>query len=91
MGQERFLQGAEFSHKAYRAWREDWDHDHCAFCAAKFVEDTSTASADPDAQTAGYAALGRGPEGQDDYHWVCDECFEDFRGRFDWTVAGSDE
>ncbi len=88
MGQERFLQRAEFRHKPYRAWREDWDHDHCAFCTRKFVA-SGTPSDAPDVLTAGWAAVGRGPQGEDDYHWVCDECFEDFRSRFEWAVVES--
>ena len=83
MGQERFLQGAEFVHKPYRAWSESWEHDHCAFCTRKFVEAGRSLG---DAVTIGYAAVGRGPEGQDDYHWVCEPCFADFRERFEWRV-----
>ena len=45
---------------------ENWDHDHCAFCTREFVE-KGAPSDDPDAQTAGYAAIGRGPQGEDDY------------------------
>jgi hypothetical protein len=45
---------------------------------------------DPAVQTEGYAAVGTGPEGQDGYHWVCDECFQDFRDRFEWTVVELD-
>ena len=89
MGQEQFLQGAAFRRKPYRAWREDWDHDHCAFCQRRLVE-KGTPSDDPEAQTVGYAAPGRGPQGEDDYHWVCDECFADFRDRFEWTVVESE-
>ena len=22
----------------------------------------------------------------DNYHWICPPCFEDFRGRFEWTI-----
>ncbi|HLX31797.1 MAG TPA: hypothetical protein VKR79_03395 [Gaiellaceae bacterium] len=87
MGQERFLQDAVFRHKAYRAWREGWAHDHCAFCQRRLVEDVAT-SDDPDARSAGYAAVGRGPNGEDDYHWVCDDCFPDFRDQFNWSVIG---
>jgi hypothetical protein len=86
MGQERFLQGAAFRHKPYRAWRDDWEHDHCAFCTRELVE-KGASSDDPDAQTEGYAAIGRGPRGEDDYHWVCDDCFGDFRDRWEWTVV----
>jgi len=84
MGQERFLQGAEFVHKPYRVWSDRWEHDHCAFCTRKFVE--ARRSTD-DAVTIGYAALARGPEGQDDYHWVCEACFADFCERFEWRVV----
>jgi hypothetical protein len=89
MGQERFLQGAAFRHKPYRAWRQGWEHDHCAFCTREFVEQGAP-SDDTAAQTAGYAALGRGPLGEDDYHWVCDDCFGDFRQRFEWNVVESE-
>jgi predicted Fe-S protein YdhL (DUF1289 family) len=23
---------------------------------------------------------------QDEYHWICDQCFKDFKERFHWTV-----
>jgi hypothetical protein len=84
MGQERFLQGAELVHKPYRAWNKDWEQDHCAFCTRKFVE---AGRSQGDAVTIGYAAVGRGPEGQDDYHWVCEACFADFRHRFQWRAV----
>ena len=38
-------------------------------------------------RTEGYAAVGTGPGGQGDYHWVCVACFNDFRERFEWTVV----
>ena len=44
-----------------------------------------------DAVTEAYAAVGRGPEGQDDYYWVCGECFADFRDHFGWVVIAPDE
>ncbi|HEX5174686.1 MAG TPA: hypothetical protein VFV91_11150 [Gaiellaceae bacterium] len=88
-GQELFLQSAAFRHKPYRACREGWEHDHCTFCIREFVEQGAP-SDDPEAQTAGYAAIGRGPQGEDDYHWVCDECFSDFRKRFGWSVVESE-
>jgi hypothetical protein len=84
-GQERFLQGASFVRKPYRASSDTWEHDHCDFCTRKFVE-SATGQSD-DVATEGYAAIGRGPNGEDDYYWVCDECFADFRERFEWKVA----
>jgi hypothetical protein len=84
MGQERYLKGAAFVRKPYTRWSVDWDHDHCDFCQRKFVEANGHPE-DDDEKTVGYAAVGTGPEGQDDYHWVCDDCFADFRERFGWT------
>lgn len=78
--------GAVFVRKPYKRWSESWDHDHCNLCMEKFVQ---APTADLDARTEGYAAVGRGPEGQDDYHWVCGGCFSDFCDRFGWTVAAS--
>lgn len=85
MGQERRLAGATFVRKPYRVWTETWEHDHCEMCARKFVESDSTRE-DSETVTAGFAAVGRGPKGEDDYYWVCDECFDDFRDRFGWKV-----
>lgn len=76
-GQENYLKGVTLVHRRYRRYAKnpDWDHDHCAFCWTKFmVEDH------PDVLHQGYAT-------QDDYHWVCEKCFHDFRGQFDWTVV----
>ena len=89
-GQDEYLHGATVVRKAFRA-RE---HDHCEFCWAKFVDPAFSewharvAREDPRVVTEGYAALGTGPAGQDDYHWICDACFADFRARFEWRVAG---
>jgi len=92
-GQETYLQGATLVRKPYRAKGDASEHDHCAFCWAKFV-DTSFSDAhaamardDSAVQTEGYAAVGTGPGGQGDYHWVCVACFNDFRERFEWTVV----
>jgi len=71
-GQEEYLAGAVLTKKAYQAPRPDWDHDHCSFCWTKFSEM-------PDDLRIGYAT-------QDDYYWVCERCFIDFRERFQWIV-----
>ena len=88
MGQERYLQGAVWVRKPYKRWTATWDHDHCEFCARKFVEANGQPQGE-DSATLGYAALGTGPKGQDDYHWVCDDCFVDFCERFGWTLAAT--
>ena len=81
-GQERDLAGATFRHQQYRAPSAEWDHDHCAFCWAKFME--------PEAAAAGGLSdtLGEGYVSADGQHWFCPECFADFRARFGWHLAG---
>jgi hypothetical protein len=73
-GQERFLQGVMLRKKQYRRYRNDWDHDHCEFCGAKFSEDEKDLH-------VGYVTI-------DDYHWICENCFEDFKNKFKWIVTG---
>lgn len=50
---------------------EHYDHAHCAFCWEKFGKDHLT---------AGYCT-------KDEQHWICDQCFEDFKAHFGWKVA----
>jgi hypothetical protein len=54
-----------------------WDHEHCEFCWATFV--AKDASSDPSHLTEGYVAEGK--------HWVCAQCFADFRDELGWSVA----
>lgn len=48
------------------------NHEHCEFCFAKFGNAEGLLQ-------SGYCTL-------DKYHWVCDECYRDFRAQFEWTV-----
>jgi len=77
-GQERHLRKRAWLWKAYRRPREDWDHDHCAFCWAKFMEPGT-----PGTLHEGYAT-------ENDYYWVCKTCFDDFKQMFEWTLASGD-
>ena len=54
----------------YVPYREDWNHDHCAFCSERIDEDTMVV----------YST-------EDRYHWICQECYKDFKDMFDWTVV----
>jgi hypothetical protein len=79
MAQERFLQGRELRLTAWFSSRPGWDHDHCEFCAAKIWD-----------RPAGENEYRRGYVTDDDnYHWVCEPCFADFRERFAWRVVGA--
>jgi hypothetical protein len=73
-GQEKYLKGVTLFWKKYTRYSERWDHDHCEFCWAKFIEEYST-----DGLHEGYAT-------EDSYRWICEECFEDFKDLFDWRV-----
>ena len=75
-GQENYLHGVTLVHCRYHGYPKnpEWDHDHCEFCWAKFmIEDL------PDALHQGYAT-------KDDYRWICERCFADFRHMFEWKV-----
>jgi hypothetical protein len=74
MGQEKFLRGATLELKVYSKAREDWDHDHCAFCQAKFMEPGT-----PETLHEGYTT-------PDNYYWICVPCCEDFREMFEWVI-----
>ena len=69
-----------------------WDHDHCEFCWAKFMDPSSSEEArrhvaeHPEVYTAGYVAIEERPEGVR-YSWVCPRCFNGFADRFGWRVV----
>lgn len=76
-GREEYLYGATLTRRAYRPYARDgtWDHDHCEFCGAKFSVESL-----PDTFQEGYAT-------PDDYRWICQTCFEDFKEMFGWTLS----
>lgn len=65
-GQERYLQGMSFRWTAYRPPRPSWDHDHCEFCGAKFM------------QLPAEGILTEGFASEDGDRWICAPCFHDF-------------
>ena len=46
------------------------DHEHCEFCLEKISNYPNTIH---DAYCT-----------EDEYHWVCDNCYNDFKTRFNW-------
>jgi hypothetical protein len=72
-GQERYLQSLELYLATYKAPREGWDHDHCEFCFGKFAEHGGDFS-------EGYTSKDR-------YHWICKNCYDDFKTMFGWKIA----
>ena len=75
--QQKYLQGATLLHRPFESY-DARDHEHCAFCWAKFMVGDY-----PDVLHSGYCT-------PDLYHWVCDQCFHDFAEMFDWKVRGDD-
>lgn len=49
------------------------DHEHCVFCWDKFGHAT-------DMLSIGYCT-------DDADNWICQECFEDFKDMFKWTIT----
>jgi hypothetical protein len=72
--QQTYLQGVTLIWKRYSRPSETWDHDHCEFCWAKFMEGDA-----PDALHEGYTT-------EDNKRWICKGCFEDFKEMFKWRV-----
>ena len=50
----------------------DKDHEHCAFCWEKIGK--------------GEDMIHEGYTDEDAYHWVCNDCFNDFKDTFKWEV-----
>jgi len=76
-GQERYLSRATLFWRAWHQSRPNWDHDHCAFCRAKFLGRGDV----PDVLREGYTT-------EDEYHWVCGDCARDFAPGFKFTLIG---
>lgn len=71
--QERYLKGVALHYAAYKPASQNWEHDHCEFCGRKF-------SLLPQDLNAGYCT-------SDEYHWICVDCYADFKEMFGWTVT----
>ena len=74
-GQERYLDKVTLKHIKYsnRIFNKpNWDHDHCEFCFEKI------SNCENDLNEA-YCT-------EDEYHWICDNCYTDFKNLFHWKV-----
>ena len=76
-GQEKYLKGINLVWKKYTQYRDGWDHDHCEFCGARFM-----VSDGPDEITEGYTS-------EDNYRWICNQCYKDFRDEYDWNLKNA--
>ncbi len=75
-GQEQYLMGVTLKWAKWRMPKPTWDHDHCSFCWKRFCLQEECKDADRD----GYTTL-------DEYHWICKDCFEDFKVLFKWSIS----
>jgi hypothetical protein len=73
MGQESYLLGKQLIYKQWIQYQENWDHDHCEFCMAKF-------SNYKDALHSGYCTM-------DERQWICEDCYNDFKEFFQWRTV----
>ena len=72
-GQEKYLLAETLTIKKYADRKTTTDHDHCEFCSAKFSVTIQ------DCLRSGYTTT-------DNYHWICENCFNDFKELFKWTI-----
>ncbi len=73
--QENYLIGVWLTKKKYSKWSDSWEHDHCEFCSATISELENDLN-------EGYAT-------DDDYHWICETCYQDFKERFQWKLRNT--
>lgn len=76
------FRGIKLRFKGYRAASDEWDHDHCRFCGAKFFEPDG-----PDYLHYGYATCEDYYWGAE-YEWICEKCFDRYRNVMAWRVIG---
>ena len=88
-GNEDLFRAAVFVEKRYKQWGPDWDHDHCSFCHEPFAEEASEADR-PDAHHEGFSTPGPPSDPKDDYYWVCQQCFADFREYLGRTLRATE-
>ncbi len=72
--QEKYLKGVSLKLRKYKGYRDGRDHDHCEFCWKKFSE------------SPGETVLNQGYATEDNYRWICIQCFEDFKNLFEWNI-----
>lgn len=79
--QESYLLNAHLVWCSYKKPSQEWDHDHCEFCGVKFME-ASDATGE-DILHEGYQTL------DENGHWICKQCYQNFSGQFMFRVVDS--
>jgi hypothetical protein len=75
--QETYLAGRTLVWRTWTSDRPDWDHDHCSFC---WSEISDQPVGDHVSWNAAWVTS------DDQYHWVCPDCFNDFAPTFRWHI-----
>jgi hypothetical protein len=78
-GQEDYLFGRVLRWARWWSYQEGWDHDRCNFCWQEF----SDHECPNNPLREGYVTA------DENYQWICAQCYEDFKERFRWTVTAS--
>jgi len=75
MGQDGYLTEVELQYvEQYTPYSETWEHEHCAFCMTKIsLHDGDSHS--------GYCTTD-----DKQTHWICLDCFGDFKDEFKWRI-----
>ena len=76
-GQERYLSGKRIAKVRFLKFDEEIDHAHCSFCWAKFSDNEEDLH-------VGYIT-------DDREHIICEECYNDFKDRFQWKLTEEPE
>ena len=69
------LVGRTLRWKQWWPYREGWDHDHCELCWHDICDQD-----EEDSDRFGWVT-------EDDYHWVCETCCQEFKDRFEWDLT----
>jgi hypothetical protein len=70
------LKGETLYWKKFTRWTDDpsWrNHEHCEFCSATLSEDIE-------------GDLHEGYTTEDEYNWICHNCYEEFKSIFQWKA-----
>lgn len=67
--------GHSFEFRQYVPVEKGNDHDHCEFCGRTFFH----TKLDDNTNTEGYVTEVIHKKGKKQGHWVCKECFTDFK------------
>ena len=76
IGLEDKLRNIQLYHIPFQPLSERWDHEHCVFCWDKFF-------LHEECLQEGYCTHPQNDRGA---HWICSECYNDFKEMFGWTV-----